>query len=240
MQHLGEPRARRRDYGATEEEVNMTQPVAGWYPDPHHGAQLRYFDGSIWTDHTSPAAPPAAHQAPVQQSVVTNVVVASAGPPKSVGLAFLLTFLFGPFGLLYVSVAGGIAMIVLNVVGGILTFGILNVILWPVEMVWAVVAAQNANKAVALMPNYGHQMPSHTAPPVSNQTPPAPAAPSAPIVSPPPFTAPPQPAPTAPLSIPPPPELPVRTGGDDPFAATPISDDATAPRHSLFEERPRD
>jgi uncharacterized RDD family membrane protein YckC len=26
---------------------------AGWHPDPHHQARLRYWDGSQWTEHTS-------------------------------------------------------------------------------------------------------------------------------------------------------------------------------------------
>ena len=26
-----------------------------WYPDPEHPGQLRYWDGSQWTDHRSPA-----------------------------------------------------------------------------------------------------------------------------------------------------------------------------------------
>ena len=28
---------------------------AGWYPDPSDGTQLRYWDGSEWTDHQHPA-----------------------------------------------------------------------------------------------------------------------------------------------------------------------------------------
>jgi uncharacterized protein YbjQ (UPF0145 family) len=27
----------------------------GWYPDPQHQGQLRYWDGSAWTEHTQPA-----------------------------------------------------------------------------------------------------------------------------------------------------------------------------------------
>jgi hypothetical protein len=27
---------------------------AGWHPDPYGQARLRYWDGSSWTDHTSP------------------------------------------------------------------------------------------------------------------------------------------------------------------------------------------
>ncbi|NJP74342.1 DUF2510 domain-containing protein, partial [Streptomyces sp. C1-2] len=44
---------------------------AGWYPDPHGAVQtLRYWDGTQWTQHTSPdqqgaqAAPPAPGTAP--------------------------------------------------------------------------------------------------------------------------------------------------------------------------------
>lgn len=30
--------------------------TAGWFPDPSHGAQLRYFDGREWTGHVQPTA----------------------------------------------------------------------------------------------------------------------------------------------------------------------------------------
>jgi hypothetical protein len=30
----------------------MSSP--GWYPDPYDGSQLRYWDGSEWTDHRQP------------------------------------------------------------------------------------------------------------------------------------------------------------------------------------------
>jgi hypothetical protein len=32
-------------------------PPAGWYPDPHGQAELRYWDGTTWTEHTSGEAP---------------------------------------------------------------------------------------------------------------------------------------------------------------------------------------
>lgn len=35
----------------------MTQPTAGWYPDPANGQQKRWWDGAAWTEHTQ--APPA-------------------------------------------------------------------------------------------------------------------------------------------------------------------------------------
>lgn len=38
----------------------MTQPRAGWYPDPADPSRQRYFDGSIWTESYAPySAPPA-------------------------------------------------------------------------------------------------------------------------------------------------------------------------------------
>ena len=33
--------------------VSGAQPGAGWHPDPHGQARLRYWDGYQWTDHTS-------------------------------------------------------------------------------------------------------------------------------------------------------------------------------------------
>ena len=27
---------------------------AGWFDDPHDSEQLRYFDGILWTSHTTP------------------------------------------------------------------------------------------------------------------------------------------------------------------------------------------
>ena len=42
-----------------------TPPIpAGWYPDPEQSDGLRYWDGSSWTDHRTPAQAPPAHAAP--------------------------------------------------------------------------------------------------------------------------------------------------------------------------------
>ena len=41
----------------------MTQTPAGWQPDPQNPGQLRYWDGTQWTEHRAPASqPPAAPQ----------------------------------------------------------------------------------------------------------------------------------------------------------------------------------
>lgn len=40
------------------------QPVAGWYDDPGGSAQLRYWDGSAWTEHTTTIDRPSVPQQP--------------------------------------------------------------------------------------------------------------------------------------------------------------------------------
>lgn len=37
----------------------MSDPSAGWHPDPEQPGQLRYWDGSQWTEHRQPAGPTA-------------------------------------------------------------------------------------------------------------------------------------------------------------------------------------
>jgi hypothetical protein len=55
----------------------MTTPPtpAGWYPDPDGSGGQRYWDGSAWTEHRAPAAPPLSEQP-------TSVV---SIPPASTG-----------------------------------------------------------------------------------------------------------------------------------------------------------
>lgn len=140
---------------------------AGWYRDPSVTGQLRYFDGSAWTEHVQAdpqsvviqqvapqqhygAPAPAQAYQPVQQVQINQISVAPQ-QQKSVGIALLLTFFFGPLGMLYSTVAGGLIMLGITVLLAVATLG-LSLLLWPVflivEMVWAAVAASNANKAI--------------------------------------------------------------------------------------------
>ncbi len=82
------------------------------------------------------------------QNRPTHQTVVVMGKQKSVGVAFLLAFLFGPLGLLYASVAGGLIMLILGVIIGIFTLGIGLVIVWIASIIWAVVAANNANSNI--------------------------------------------------------------------------------------------
>lgn len=51
----------------------MSGTPAGWHPDPHRHAALRYWDGAQWTDHTAdgqpggvPAGPSPSNGGPLQ------------------------------------------------------------------------------------------------------------------------------------------------------------------------------
>lgn len=73
----------------------------------------------------------------------TNIVV--VGKAKSVGAAFILAFFFGPLGLMYASVIGGLVMFVI----GLISFFLLPIIGYVFVhigcVIWAIVAANNAN-----------------------------------------------------------------------------------------------
>lgn len=56
----------------------MTNTQANWYPDPHDPDQLRYWDGSQWTEHRAPA-----HQ-PLQTNAAAPTPRAPATPPDAV------------------------------------------------------------------------------------------------------------------------------------------------------------
>jgi Protein of unknown function (DUF2510) len=58
-------------------------PPAGWYPDPHGQAELRYWDGATWTEHTSgdPAAGAAATDYGQQQAEPAPAAQAQAQGP---------------------------------------------------------------------------------------------------------------------------------------------------------------
>lgn len=67
---------------------------------------------------------------------------------KSVGVAILLSFLFGPLGMLYSTVAGGLIMFVVNVFAFLFTAGLGLFLTWPIGIVWAAAAANNHNKNI--------------------------------------------------------------------------------------------
>jgi len=72
-----------------------------------------------------------------------QVVVTST---KSMGIAILLTVLFGPLGMLYSTIWGAIIMIVLSGIIGIVTLGFGLLFTWPVCIIWAAVATKSYNE----------------------------------------------------------------------------------------------
>jgi hypothetical protein len=68
-----------------------------------------------------------------------------------VGVAFVLTWFFGPLGMLYSTVSGALIMLGVLVVGtifvGIVTFGLGLMVFWPfvwlASIIWGCVAAAN-------------------------------------------------------------------------------------------------
>ena len=71
-----------------------------------------------------------------------------AGAPKSVLVAFLLTFLFGPLGMFYSTVVGGVVMLLVALVAIPLTIGVGALIVWPISIIWGCVAASQYNSRI--------------------------------------------------------------------------------------------
>ena len=132
---------------------NSALSPAGWYQDPVGPAQ-RWWDGQRWTDHVNSAIPGIAHPAAPQavaQVVVNNSVVVATVQGKSVAAAFFLTLFFGPLGMFYSTVVGGLVMGTILVFGSamvaMLTFGfgipIFVFMCWFACLIWASVAASH-------------------------------------------------------------------------------------------------
>lgn len=66
--------------------------------------------------------------------------------PKSMAIAFILTLLFGPLGMLYSTIAGGIIMLIIYIPAVICTGGIGLFITQPICIIWGMVAASAHNK----------------------------------------------------------------------------------------------
>ncbi len=54
----------------------MTTPVAGWYPDPGNPSQIRYWDGSAWTDQTAPLTPTTPVATKSRRPLIIGAIVA--------------------------------------------------------------------------------------------------------------------------------------------------------------------
>ena len=87
----------------------------------------------------TPPPPPVIH-------VVPPIVVVR--PPKSVGVAILLTIFFGPLGMLYSTVPGAFVMMLVSFVLFFLTAGFSVLITWRICIIWGALAADSYNRGL--------------------------------------------------------------------------------------------
>ncbi|MCB0077952.1 MAG: hypothetical protein KDD73_11115 [Anaerolineales bacterium] len=71
---------------------------------------------------------------------------------KNVGIAIILTVFFGPLGMLYATIPGGIFMGLIGLAAILLAFVthgfslLLFCLIWPLSMMWAALAAHSFNQ----------------------------------------------------------------------------------------------
>lgn len=85
-----------------------------------------------------------------ERRVVAPVVV--MGNEKSVGVAMLLSFFFGPLGMFYSTTNGALIMMLVSFFAMIFTFGLGIFITWPICVIWAASAANEHNRRLAYGP----------------------------------------------------------------------------------------
>lgn len=69
-------------------------------------------------------------------------------PTKSMSTALILTFLFGPLGMLYFTVLGALFMLGVTIITFLLTDGAGLLIIWPIMLIWTAIAINIHNKKV--------------------------------------------------------------------------------------------
>jgi hypothetical protein len=67
-------------------------------------------------------------------------------PTKSAGISIILTILFGPLGMFYSTVIGGLIMMVVSVILGLITLGFGLLVTWPICVIWGAAAVGSYNK----------------------------------------------------------------------------------------------
>ncbi len=64
---------------------------------------------------------------------------------KSMAVGLLLTFFFGPLGMLYSTVLGAVIMFFVNILAFVFTAGIGLLLTWPIGLIWSGVAISSHN-----------------------------------------------------------------------------------------------
>ncbi len=92
---------------------------------------------------------------PVQNTTI--IMGQPSAPQKSMGVAILLAIAFGPIGLLYASVTGGIVMFVVSLIVLPLTLMLGIFITWPACVIWAAIAVNKHREQQAALANQSPQ-----------------------------------------------------------------------------------
>ena len=79
----------------------------------------------------------------MEQNQQQNIMVVRL--PKSMGVAVVLTVLFGPLGMFYSTIIGALIMLFFGGFLIIVTFGIGLLITWPISLIWTILAVQSHN-----------------------------------------------------------------------------------------------
>ena len=158
---------------STGEQWTAAVPPGQSAPQGRHDPGMRSYEPLA-----SPAVPPLQHTAPPAQqptqTVLAPVTYGQVPPgvidaPKSVGVAFVLTFFFGPLGMLYSTVTGALVLLGITLVVSLLTglaialitlatfgFGsflallapLVGLPIWITSMIWGCLAASGHNERV--------------------------------------------------------------------------------------------
>lgn len=89
-------------------------------------------------------------------TIVNNNTAAQTGAgvvvvgQKSLGLAIVLTFFFGPLGMLYSTVPGAIVTFIIGFISILLGGWAMVVILWPIELIWTYTGVKKHNARLYL------------------------------------------------------------------------------------------
>ena len=89
-------------------------------------------------------------------TIVNNNTAAQTGAgvlvlgQKSLGLALVLTFFFGPLGMLYSTVPGAIVTFIIGFISILLGGWAMVVILWPIELIWTYTGVKKHNARLYL------------------------------------------------------------------------------------------
>ena len=137
------PQSRNQFVASVSSDTNQQTEIAPPIPVSNSVVSTQN-QPTVTTSQTAPVVP---QTNTVQQTFVM------AGGVKSMGAAILLSFFFGPLGLLYASVTGGVVMLIVSLIVGIFTLGFGFIVTWPICVIWAAIAVNrfNSNLTQTLM-----------------------------------------------------------------------------------------